>query len=66
MVRFNGPPTAGEAETQARSVCAFLLERVEEVVRIPTWETAAFVHDLDEHPFHAHANSQGDGRPPVA
>ena len=63
MVRFDAPPAEGEAEAQARSIGASLLERAEQIVDVPVRETAAFVLDLDQHPLGTGADPQRDGGP---
>ncbi len=47
VVRLSGPSAERQPETQAGSIGASLLERPEQVARIPGRETAAFVLDLD-------------------
>ena len=61
MVRFDAPAAEGEAEADARSVGASLLERAEQFVGVPSRQTAAFVLDLDQDPLGAGADPQRDG-----
>ena len=61
MVRLDGPSAEGQAETQAGSIGAALLERTEQVLDVPPRKAAAFVLDLDEHALGAGADPQRDG-----
>ncbi len=60
MVRFNPPSAEGEAKTQAGSIGAPLLEWAEQLVDVPTRETATFVLDLDEHALGGGADLECD------
>jgi len=47
-VRFYASPADTEAQTQARSIAASLLEQSEQIFCIPGWEAPAFVLYLDQ------------------
>ena len=61
VVRVGAPSAEREAEAQARSVGAALLERAEQVVDVSSHEAAAFVLNLDEHTLGARADPQRHG-----
>ena len=61
IVRFDAPSAEGEAKAQAGAIGAALLERAEQLVDVPTGETAAFVLDLDEHALGAGADPERHG-----
>jgi hypothetical protein len=46
IVRFRAPSAERETKTYAGSIGAALLERAEELVDVPTWQTAALVLGL--------------------
>jgi hypothetical protein len=57
MVRFNAPSAERETQTEAAEIRPSRPERVEQVVSIPTGETATFVLDLDKHALGIRAHS---------
>jgi hypothetical protein len=61
IVRLSARSAEGETKTHAGAIGATLLERAEELVRVPAWETAAFVLDLDEHALGAGGDPERNG-----
>ena len=61
QIALRAPSAEGETKTHAGSIDAALLERAEEFVEVPTWQTAAHVLELDEHALGARTNPQRDG-----
>ena len=49
IVRVHGQAAEGEAETEAAPIRVSLLERAEQLIHVPSRQTAAFIQDLDEH-----------------
>jgi hypothetical protein len=49
LVRFSPPSAEDEANTDAGSIGAALLERAKQLLHIPTRQPAALVLDFDEH-----------------
>jgi hypothetical protein len=62
VMSFDGPSAERETEAQAGSIGSALLERAEQFVNIPAWDSATLVLHLDEHAFGAGADPQRDGR----
>jgi hypothetical protein len=62
MVRFNRPSAEREPKAHASAIGAALLVGAEQVVNVPTRETAAFVLDFDDHALGAGVDRERDLR----
>ena len=61
-VGFGAPAADRQAETDPGSVCATLLEWLEQVVDVAVGQPATFVLDFNQHTVGGRAPAQGDDR----